>query len=204
MMRIHGFRGSGNCYKVELALRLLGLEYEWIEHDILAGATRTDAFLAVNPNGRIPVLELADGRVLPESNAILCYLADDTPLMPEDRFRRAQVLQWLFFEQYSHEPHIAVARFIHRYLGNPPGQAERAQRCVEPGYAALGVMEQHLVARRYFVGEAYSIADIALYAYTHVAHEGGFSLDHYPAVRAWLDRVASRPGHIPMEGPRNA
>lgn len=204
MFKVYGFRGSGNCYKVELALTRLGLDYDWIECDILAGTTRTPAFLAINPNGRIPVLELPDGRSLPESNAILCYLAEGSALMPEDRFARAQVLQWMFFEQYSHEPYIAVARFIQRYLGNPPEHAERARRCVQPGYAALDVMERHLAARSYFVGERCSVADLALYAYTHVAHEGGFSLADYPAVRAWLTRVASQPEHIAMEATNHA
>lgn len=204
MYTLHGMTGSGNCYKPALLMSQLGIDFRWVEVDLLAGATRTPAFLAKNPNGKVPLLELPDGRRLAESNAMLCYLAEGTPLLPADRYARAKVFEWLFFEQYSHEPFIATVRFWVHYLNEAESRRERIAEAMPRGYAALGVMEQHLVARRYFVGEAYSIADIALYAYTHVAHEGGFSLDHYPAVRAWLDRVASRPGHIPMEGPRNA
>jgi glutathione S-transferase len=185
---------------VKLLLSLLGTPHEWVHVDILKRETRTPGFLAMNPNGRIPLLEIGEGEYLAESNAILHYLADGTPLLPADRLRRAQVLQWQFFEQYSHEPYVAVARYIVRYLGRPAAQEARLQEKMAPGYAALEVMERHLAQRRFFVGERYSIADISLYGYTHVAHEGGFELGRFPAVQAWLARVASQPGHVGMNG----
>ncbi len=147
----------------------------------------------------MPTLVLDDGRPLGESDAILMYLGEGTPYVPEDRYRRAQVLQWLFFEQYSHEPYIAVVRFWLTHAASPPGDAEVQSRRAG-GYAALDAMERHLASRSFLVGGAYSVADIALYAYTHVAHEGGFELDRYPAVRAWLGRVAGQPGHVPITG----
>jgi glutathione S-transferase len=197
MARLYDNLPSGNGYKCRLILHQLGIAYERIELDTYAGATRTPEFLAKNANGRIPLLELDDGRRLAESDAILWYLADGTPLVPDDKFARAQVLQWMFFEQYSHEPYIAVVRSLVKYRPHDPrhaGIAELRQR----GYAALGVMEQHLSARRFFVEDRYSIADIALYAYTHVAGEGGFDLAAFPSVRAWLARVAEQPRHIPI------
>ena len=197
MLRLYDFLESGNGYKVRLLLRQLGVPFERIELDILAGATRTPEFLRRNPNGRIPLLELEDGSHLAESNAIQWYLAEGTPFLPDDRAQRAEVLQWLFFEQYSHEPYIAVLRFwTHAGMleRNRHAVAERRDR----GYQALGVMETHLAARRFFVAERYTIADIALYAYTHVAEDGGFELDGYPAVRAWLERVRAQPGHVPI------
>lgn len=200
MLKVYGDLKSGNCYKVKLLLAQLGAEHEWLHTDILERESRTPGFLAKNPNGRIPLLEIGDGVFLPESNAILCYLADGTPFLPSERLPRARVLQWLFFEQYSHEPYIAVARFIVRYLGRPPDQEARLQDRMAPGYAALGVMEQHLASRSFFAADRYTVADIALYAYTHVAHEGGFELAKYPAVRAWLDRVRDQPGHLTMSG----
>jgi glutathione S-transferase len=197
MLRLYDFLESGNGYKVRLLLRQLGIPFERVEVDILAGATRTPEFLRRNPNGRIPVLELPDGTQLAESNAIQCYLAEGTPFLPEDRVARAQVLQWLFFEQYSHEPYIAVLRFWTHQGLLARNRFEIAGRR-ERGYQALGVMESHVAGRRFFVAERYTIADIALYAYTHVAHEGGFELDGYPAVRAWLARVREQPGHVPI------
>jgi glutathione S-transferase len=197
-MRLYDFLESGNGYKVRLALHQLEIPFERVELDIVAGATRTPAFLARNPNGRIPTLELPDGTFLAESNAILFYLADGTPLLPADRLERAQVLQWMFFEQYSHEPNIATSRFWLHHVELTP---ERRAALVEKkrlGDAALGVMETHLARRTYFVGERYTIADIALYAYTHVADEGGFDLEPFPAVRAWLARVAGQPRHVPI------
>jgi glutathione S-transferase len=197
-MRLYDFLPSGNGYKVRLVLHQLGLPFERVEVDILSGATRRPEFLARNPNGRIPVLELDDGRHLAESNAILFYLAQDTPLLPDDRLARAEVLQWMFFEQYSHEPNIATSRFWLSHLELTP---ERRTALVEKrrlGEAALAVMEQHLREHQYFVGERYSIADVALYAYTHVAPEGGFALAPYPAIGAWLARVAGQPGHVPI------
>ena len=198
MLRLYDYLPSGNGYKVRLVLRLLGVEYERIERDIMKGETRTPAFLAMNSNGRIPLLELEDGTVLPESNAILFYLAEGTPFMPEDRLGRARMLQWMFFEQYSHEPNIAVVRFWMEHASMTPEREAMLPAKRAGGYAALGVMEEHLAGRDWFVGAAVTIADIALYAYTHVAHEGGFDLADYPAVRAWLDRVAGLPGYVPI------
>jgi glutathione S-transferase len=202
-MRLFDNLSSGNGYKVRLLLAQLGLAYERIELDIDRGETRTPAFLARNPNGRIPALELDEGNasektVLAESDAILFYLAEGTPYLPGERLARAQVLQWMFFEQYSHEPNIATPRYwiTHRVLTPDREAALPAKR--EAGYAALGVMETHLATRDFFVAERYTIADIALYAYTHVASEGGFDLSGFPAVQAWLARVAAQPGHIPI------
>ena len=195
-MRLYDNLPSGNAYKVRLVLAQLGIAYERIEKDILKGETRTPEFLAKNANGRIPLLELDDGRALAESNAIIHYLAEGTPLLPSDRFERAQVLQWMFFEQYSHEPYIAVARFWIHSLGKREEWAEKLKERFDRGYQALAVMEKHLATRSFFVGERYSIADVALYAYTHVAHEGDFDLGAFPKVRAWLGRVAEQPGHV--------
>lgn len=203
MFKVYGDALSGNCYKVRLLLALLDLPYEWVHVDILAGQTRTPEFLARNPGGRIPLLEIEEGVHLPESNAILAYLADGTHLLPGERLPRAQVLQWLFFEQYSHEPNIAVARYIIRYLGRPQTHEVALQAKTAPGYAALAVMETHLSEREFFVGGRYTIADIALYAYTHVAHEGGFDLGRFPAVTDWLERVGRQPGHVAMNGGGN-
>lgn len=198
MLRVYGDVWSGNCYKVKLALTRLKIPFEWVAIDVLKGESRTPEFLARNPNGRVPVLELEDGTCLAESNAILWYLAAGTPLVPETQLARAQALQWMFFEQYSHEPNIATARYIVRYLGNPPGRREALAAKMAPGHAALGVMEGHLAVHDWFAGGNFSIADIALYAYTHCAGEGGFDLAGYPATRAWLARVESQPFHIPM------
>lgn len=199
MLTLHGDHRSGNCYKVELLLAQLGLPYRFVAVDVLKGEARRPEFLALNANGKIPLLQLEDGRCLPESNAILCYLADGTPLWPAERWQRAQVLQWLFFEQYSHEPYVAVARFIVQYLKRPPERAADLAAKMAPGYKALGVLECQLATTPFLCGQDYTIADIALYAYTHVAHEGDFDLSTYPALRAWLERVRAQPGHVPMQ-----
>lgn len=200
-LRLYGMSGSGNCYKPALLMRQLGMPFEWQEVDILAGGSRTPEFLARNPNGKVPLLEVTDGgetRALAESNAMLCYLAEGTPLLPEDRWPRAQVLQWLFFEQYSHEPYIATVRFWVKYLGKQDEWQQKIAEAQKKGHAALGVMERQLAATPFLAGARYTVADIALYAYTHVAHEGHYSLQAYPAVRQWLARVERQPGFVPM------
>jgi glutathione S-transferase len=197
MLTLYDYLESGNGYKVRLLLAQLGIPYRRVEMDIMKGATRTPEFLRRNPNGRIPLLELDDGTCLAESNAIQFYLAEGTRFLPDDRLARAQVLQWMFFEQYSHEPYIAVLRFW-THAGWLDERRALVPEKRERGLAALGVMEDHLAKREFFVGERYTIADIALYAYTHVADEGGFDLAPYPAVRAWLERVRAQPGHIPI------
>jgi len=197
VLRLYDYLASGNAYKVRLLLHQLGIPFERVETDIVRGETRTPEFLARNPNGRIPTLELEDGTHLAESNAILFYLAEGTPFLPATRFERALVLQWLCFEQYSHEPNIATVRFwLHTGLDDERRAMLPMKRRL--GHDALAVMDGHLRARSFFVGERYSIADIALFAYTHVAGEGGFDLEPYAAVRAWLDRVRAQPGHVPI------
>ncbi len=198
MLTAYGMSDSGNCYKVKLALAQLAVPHKWIEVDSTKGETRTAEYLARNPNGKVPVMQLEDGSYLAESNAILWYLAEGTMLGPAARVSRARALQWMFFEQYSHEPCIAVARFILRYL--PPDSPRRAElpKLLERGKQALGVMEQHLVKEAYFAGPQYSIADIALFAYTHNAADGGFDLSSFPAVGSWLERVRSQPRHMPL------
>ena len=198
MLVVHGMADSGNCYKVKLALEQLAIPYRWNEVSTANGGTRTPAFLARNPNGQVPTLELEDGSFLPESGAILHYLAEGTPLLPAGRLERARVLQWMFFEQYSHEPSIAVARAILRYL--PPDSPRRAElpRLQERGRKALGVMQQHLAREAFFAAGRYTIADIALYAYTHCAADGGFDLGAFPAVQSWLGRVRAQPRHVPL------
>jgi glutathione S-transferase len=197
MLTLYDYLESGNGYKVRLLLAQLGIPYHRVEMDLMKGATRTPEFLRKNPNGRIPLLELDDGTCLAESNAIQFYLAEGTRFLPDERLARAQVLQWMFFEQYSHEPYIAVLRFW-THAGWLDERRALVPEKRERGLAALGVMENHLAKREFFVGERYTIADIALYAYTHVADEGGFDLAPYPAVRAWLERVRAQPGHIPI------
>jgi glutathione S-transferase len=198
VLTLYDYLDSGNGYKIRLLLALLNEPYRWVEVDILAGATRTGEFLAKNPNGRIPTLELADGSFLAESNAILWYLAEGSPFIPSERLSRGRVLQWMFFEQYSHEPYVATPRFIRKHLPADSGrQAEVAVRLVQ-GRAALAIMDAHLKDHHFFVGERYTIADIALYAYTHVAPEGDLDLAPYAAVRAWLARVAAQPRHVPL------
>ena len=198
MYRLYDYLPSGNGYKVRLLLAQLGIPFELIELDIVAGETRTPAFLAKNPNGRIPTLEIEPDVFLPESNAIMYFLAEGTSFFPSARLERARVLQWMCFEQYSHEPNIATVRFWLQHLGVNEERRAALDQKRTLGYAALGVMEQHLAARAFFVGERYSIADIALYAYTHVADEGGFDLAPYPSIRAWLQRVREQPRHVPI------
>jgi glutathione S-transferase len=195
---LYDYLPSGNGYKVRLLLAQLGRPYRLVEKDILRGETRTPDFLAINPNGRIPVLALDDGRHLAESGAILFHLADGTPFLPDEPFERALVLQWMFFEQYSHEPYVAVARFWIHSLGKREEWADRLVEKHERGHQALAVMERHLASRPFFVAGRYTIADIALYAYTHVAPEGDFDLGPYPNLRAWLGRVAAQPRHVPI------
>ena len=198
MLRLHDNHLSGNGYKPRLLLAHLGHAYERVEVDILKGETRTPEFLARNPNGRIPVLELEDGTCIAESNAILFYLAEGSSFLSADRLARALTLQWMFFEQYSHEPYIAVARHWIQHVGMTAAQRAQLPDKQEGGRVALAVMDRHLGGSDWFGGDAMSIADIALYAYTHVADEGGFDLADYPAVGAWLARVAEQPGHVPM------
>tara|TARA_Y100000815_G_C13202675_1_gene447390 strand:+ start:328 stop:924 length:597 start_codon:yes stop_codon:yes gene_type:complete len=197
-MKIYGDTQSGNCYKVQLICQLLNIDHQWIDVDILAGDTKSDDFLKKNPNGKIPLLELDSGETLSESNAIINYLAFGSDLYPNDRLAQARVLQWQFFEQYSHEPFIAVARFINKYLGLPADKADEYAAKQTGGHKALQVMEQQLAETPFLAGEKVTTADISLYAYTHVADEGGFELEAYPAIRAWLDRVAALPNFRPM------
>ncbi len=196
--KLWGMSGSGNCYKPALLMAQLGLPHAWEEVDAVGGATRTPEFLALNPNGRVPLLQLPDGRLLAESNAMLCYLAEGSALLPAGRYARALVMQWLFFEQYSHEPYIATVRFWIYCLGKRDEWREKIAEARVKGYAALDVMERQLQQTAFLAGEAYSIADIALYAYTHVADQGDYSLENYPAVRRWLQRVQSQPGFVVM------
>ncbi|BCL38096.1 glutathione S-transferase family protein [Nostoc sp. MS1] len=195
-LRLYDFLPSGNGYKVRLLLTQMGVPFEREEVNILKGESRTSEFLSKNPNGRIPVLEIAPGKYLSESNAILLYLSEYTEFLPSDRYLKAQVLQWLFFEQYSHEPYIATSRFWVSILGKAEEYREALEQKREPGYAALKVMENHLRHHSFFVDERYTIADIALFAYTHVAEEGGFDLTHFPAIQAWIERVKSQSGYI--------
>lgn len=196
MLKLYDFLPSGNSYKVRLLLSELAILYERIAVDILKGETRTPAFLAKNPNGRIPLLEVAPQVYLSESNAIMVYLAKDSALLPRDPWHYAQVLQWLFFEQYSHEPYIATSRYWIALLGKEREYRDALAEKRAPGQAALRIMNQHLAQHDFFVAGRYSLADIGLYAYTHVAPEGGFELTAYPNILAWLDRIASQPGHI--------
>jgi glutathione S-transferase len=197
-LKIYGDSRSGNCYKLQLACAQLGVDYDWQEIDVLQGETRSDGFLAMNPNGKVPVASLPDGRYLSESNAILYYLAAGTDLAGSDVFERANILRWMFFEQYSHEPYIAVARFIVRFLGNPPERRADLEARRTEGYRALDTMERVLSEHPFIANDRYSIADIALYAYTHVAGDGGFSLSGYPRIRKWLRRIEQVDGHVPM------
>jgi glutathione S-transferase len=205
MITVYGFSPSGNCHKVRLLLeqsgRRLDQDYRWIETDSARGATRTPEYLAKNPNGKVPLVELDDGRVLVESNAILCWLAEGTKFLPSDPWQKAQALSWMFFEQYSHEPYIAVARFICGWTSLDAPRRADLPKLRERGHAALAVMEQHLSSNAWFTGDDYGIADIALYAYTCVAPHGGIALDAYPALRGWLARVEATPGFVPMPAP---
>ena len=197
-MKIYGDIQSGNCYKVKLLCSLLNIEYEWIHIDIIAGDTSKADFLSKNPNGKIPFVELACGRCLSESNAILNYLSAGSELLPSDTFKLAKVQQWQFFEQYSHEPYIAVARFIAKYLGLPDERKSEYEAKQSGGHKALAVMEHQLSTSPYLVGESLTTADISLYGYTHVAHEGGFDLNKYPSILAWIDRIQSNQNYIGM------
>lgn len=202
-MKLYSMIDSGNSYKVRLLLAKLGAAYEHVATSSRDGSTRTPEFLARNPIGKVPLLELDDGRFLAESNAILLYLADGSAFIPTDRYDRAKVYEWLFFEQYSHEPNVAVRRALKTYperaaLTTP----ERLAQTLAGGNHALGVMEQQLTKTLFLVGNALTVADISLYAYTHDAEVGGFNLGDFPALSAWLARVAAEPGHVPMRDPR--
>jgi len=199
MLRVFGDIKSGNCFKAKLLLEQIGREYEWVHVDIMKKQSSTPEFLLMNPKGQIPVLEIEPGKVLTESNAILHYLADGTVFLPDDCLEHAQALQWMFFEQYTHEPSVASARFIVLYLGRPAEHEQRLQQKIAEGYGALKLMEQHLQSHQYFAGDRYTIADIALYAYTHVAHEGGFDLSRFPAIESWLARIRGQQGYVGMD-----
>ncbi len=190
---------SGNCYKVRLLLAHLGLAYETVDVSVVDRSRRAELLGGLNPALRVPTLVLDDGRPLAESNAILWYFGDGTQYVPEDPYECAQTLQWMFFEQYSHEPYIAVVRFWLAYSGTPELFADQVPARMKGGYAALDAMERHLESRAFLVADRYTVADISLYAYTHVADEGGFDLGRYPAIRAWLGRVSSQPGHVTID-----
>jgi glutathione S-transferase len=200
MLKLYQDPRSGNCFKAVLTASHLGIPLQTFDIDVLSGFTRKPDFLQKNPNGRVPTLELEDGTFLPESNAIIWYLAENSSLIPKDRVERAQMLQWMFFEQYSHEPYIAVARFWLKFV--PPEKSKDRLHLLPEwhakGNAALAVMEQHLSTRNWFVANQYSLADIALYAYTHCAEDGGFELRNYPGIQAWLARIEATRGFIPM------
>jgi len=198
MLRLYDQLSSGNGYKARLVLHLLGRSFERIEVDIFNGASRTPEFLRRNPVGKIPVLELEDSTCLWESDAILFYLAEDTPFWPGDRLERAKVLQWMFFEQYCPEPTVAVVRSWVKYDRMPKGAENELAEKRADGYAVLQVMEDRLSDHAYLVGDRCSIADLAFYAYTHVAPEGGFDLSPYPAIGVWMDRIRSLPGYVPI------
>jgi glutathione S-transferase len=199
MHNLYSMQRSGNCYKVRLALAQLRVPYRLVEIDILQGESRTPEFLAKNPDGRVPLLEVAPGRYLPESNAILWYIAGGTPLAPEDRIDRAETLRWMFFEQHGLEPNIGAAWFwLTLIKGGRELQAHAIDDWMERGYQALRVMETHLTRHDFFAGNRYTIADIALYGYTHIAHECDYNLAPFPAVRDWLARIAEQAGHVPM------
>jgi len=200
MYTLYSMRRSGNCYKVRLALAQLDVPYRLVEIDILQGETRTPEFLAMNPSGHVPLLEVAPGRYIAESNAILWYIAEHTPLAPVDRADRAEMLQWMFFEQHSLEPNLGAAYFwLTLVRGGRELQSHALEDWMQEGYRALGVMERHLAKRRFFAADRYTIADVALYGYTHVAHTCDFDLTSFPAVRDWLDRIAEQPNHITMD-----
>lgn len=197
-MKVYGDINSGNCYKVKLLLSLLNIPHEWIVVDILAGETRTPEFLEKNPNGKIPLLELSDGRCLSESNAILNFIAAGSTYLPAERFALAKVQEWQFFEQYSHEPYIAVARYISKYLGLPENRRADYESKQMGGHKALAVMEAQLLKTPYLVGDSLTTADITLFGYTHVADEGGFDLSQYPAIQRWLDKIRNHAGYVGM------
>lgn len=198
MIQLYGFTGSGNCYKPALLMTQLSLPYQWVEVNIMNGESRTPEFLAKNPNGKIPLLEPEPGYYLAESNAMLCYLAEGSRFFPAERWARAKVLEWLFFEQYSHEPFIATVRFWVHYQKRGAELAAKIAEMMPRGYAALAVMERQLAQTPFLAGSEYTIADIALYAYTHVAHQGGYDLTPYPALLAWMQRVTEQQGYVTM------
>ncbi|MBV7315894.1 glutathione S-transferase family protein [Shewanella sp. NIFS-20-20] len=197
-MLVYGDLRSGNCYKVKLTLKLLGIPHDWQHVDVLAGECQQASFLAINPNAKIPALVLDDGRVLCESNAIIWYLANEGALVPTSAFAKAKMFEWMFFEQYSHEPYIAVARFIKHYQGLPPARRAEFASLQAGGNKALTLMEHQLSLSPYLVGASLSLADIALFAYTHVADEGGFDLSRYPNIQAWCERISAQPLFYPM------
>ena len=197
-MRIYGDKRSGNCYKLQLLTSFLGKTIDWVNVDILKGESRSASFLEKSANGKIPILELDDGRVLSESNAIMHYLASGTHFIPTSPYAFSLLLQWQFFEQYSHEPYIAVARYINIYLGLPDSRRAEFEDKQAGGYQALAVMEKQLTQTPYLIGNTISLADISLFAYTHVAHEGGFDLSAYPGIRNWIGLIQSQPNFVPM------
>src|SRR5438552_5517202 len=200
MYTLYSMRRSGNCYKVRLGLAQLGIDYELVEIDILKGDTRTPEFLAKNPSGHVPLLEVEPGRFIAESNAILWYIAGQTPLAPADRIERAETLQWMFFEQHSLEPNLGAAYFwLNLVKGGREMQQHLLEDWLEDRHRALGVMEPHMTTRSFFAADRYTIADVALYSYTHMAQEFDFELNRFPAIRDWLARVAAQPGHITMD-----
>jgi glutathione S-transferase len=199
MITIYGDIDSGNCYKIYLLCHLLDIEFQWQAMDIAKGDLQTTEFLAKNPQGKVPLVELADGRFLTESNAILHYLAKGSKLVPADAYLNAKVYQWLFFEQYSHEPYIAVARFIKRFQGMPESRKAEFESKQGGGHKALKVMNDQLSQTAFLIGEQFSLADIALYAYTHVAEEGGFNLVDYPAIRRWIKQIQLMPNYVGMQ-----
>ena len=201
MITVYGFSPSGNCHKVRLLLEQLGREYRWVEKRSDDGSTRTADMLAKNPNGKVPFVEVEDGRILAESNAILHWLAQGTAYLPADAWQQAQALSWMFFEQYSHEPYVAVARFICGWTPIDSPRRADLPRLRERSHQALAVMERHLASQAWFTGEAYGIADIALFAYTSVAGHGGVGLEGYPGILAWLARVRATPGFVPLPEP---
>jgi glutathione S-transferase len=198
MITVHGYSPSGNCHKLRMLLGHLGQDHRWIEIDSARGATRTPEYLAKNPNGKVPMVEDDAGRVMVESNAILAWLADGTPYFAGDAWQRAQTLSWMFFEQYSHEPFVAVARFIAGWTPLDSPRRADLPRLRERGNDALGVMEKHLAANDWFSATGYGIADIALFGYTHCAEDGGFDLARFPHIVAWLERVRAQPGFVEM------
>lgn len=199
MMKVYADIKSGNCYKIALLCSLLKIKHQWIHMDILKGDTQTSEYLLKNCNGKIPLLETDDGQYLAESNAILNYLAHGSSLIPCEPMQQAKVLQWQFFEQYSHEPFIAVARYINLYLGMPEDRKDEYQALQAGGHKALTVLEKQLTETDYLVGNNLTIADISLYAYTHVAHQGGFDLSSYPAILLWLKRLEDHPNFVSMD-----
>ena len=198
MITVYGYSPSGNCHKLRMLLEHLGRDYKWIETDSAHGATRTPAYLSKNPNGRVPMIEADDGRIMVESNAILCWLADGTPYFAGDAWQRAQTLSWMFFEQYSHEPYVAVARFICGWTPLDSPRRAELPKLRERGDQALAVMQKHLADHAWFSSTGYGIADIALFAYTHCAADGGFDLARYPAIVDWLARIRAQKGFVAM------